>query len=400
LPGFLPGSIKQEEAQAMSFLRIGALTLRIVRQFLRDPRTLALVFLVPILVMTLLNLVLNNQSSAVSLAVVLPSANDQITTVFNQNLKQALAQQSDTLSVSYIAASDADSTLDSGDVNGVLIFPPDFATQLQQGNAAAESITLKLDGSNPGAARALNNAVAALIQNLTRRAAPGSQSASAQPVASPALTVNSEYVPASSKDYTQTDSLAPLFIGLFAFFFIFLLTSVSFLRERSRGTIERLLISPLSRAELVLGYVLGFTIFAVVQSLLILLFVIYVLQVHYAGNLGLIFLITLALTVGSVNLGIFLSTYARNELQVIQFIPLVIVPQALLGGLFWPVNSLPVVLKQIAYVLPLTWANFGLKDIMLKGKGLETIWPDLLVLVVFAALMVVLSTLIIRREAA
>ncbi len=384
----------------MSFLRIGALTLRIVRQFLRDPRTLALVFLAPILVMTLLNLVLNNQSSAVSLAVVLPTASDQITTVFNQNLKQALAQQSDTLSVSYIAASDADSTLDSGDVNGVLIFPPDFAAQLQQGNAAAESITLKLDGSNPGAAKALNNAVAALLQNLTQRAAPASQSASAPSAASTAPTLNSEYVPAVSKDYTQTDSLAPLFIGLFAFFFIFLLTSVSFLRERSRGTIERLLISPLSRAELVLGYVLGFTIFAVVQSLLILLFVIYVLQVHYAGNLGLIFLITLALTVGSVNLGIFLSTYARNELQVIQFIPLVIVPQALLGGLFWPVNSLPVVLKQLAYVMPLTWANFGLKDIMLKGKGLETIWPDLVVLVVFAALMVVLSTFIVRREAA
>ncbi|HEU5368517.1 MAG TPA: ABC transporter permease [Ktedonobacterales bacterium] len=384
----------------MSFLRIGALTLRIVRQFLRDPRTLALVFLAPILVMTLLNLVLNNQTSAVSLAVVLPTASDQITTVFNQNLKQALAQQSDTLSVSYIAASDADSALDNGDVNGVLIFPPDFATQLQQGNTAAESITLKLDGSNPGAAKALNNAVAALLQNLAQRAAPASQNTGALPSASPAPTLNSEYVPASSKDYTQTDSLAPLFVGLFAFFFIFLLTSVSFLRERSRGTIERLLISPLSRAELVLGYVVGFSIFAVVQSLLILLYVIYVLRVHYAGNLGLIFLITLALTVGSVNLGIFLSTYARNELQVIQFIPLVIVPQALLGGLFWPVNSLPVVLKQIAYVMPLTWANFGLKDIMLKGKGLETIWPDLVVLVVFAALMVVLSTFIVRREAA
>ena len=384
----------------MSFLRISALTLRIVRQFLRDPRTLALVFLVPILVMTLLNLVLNNQTSAVKLAVVLPTASDTATSLFNQNLKLALEQQQDTLSVSYIAASDADSTIDNGDANGVLIFPADFATQLQQGNGASETITLKLDGSNPGAAKALNSAVATLIQNLSQRVAPGAQSANISTASSPAPTLNSQYVPASSKDYTQTDSLAPLFVGLFAFFFIFLLTSVSFLRERSRGTIERLLISPLSRAELVLGYVLGFTIFAVAQSLIILLYVIYVLQVHYAGNLGLIFLITLALTVGSVNLGIFLSTFARNELQVIQFIPLVLVPQALLGGLFWSVNSLPVVLKQLAYVLPLTWANFGLKDVMLKGKGLETIWPDLLVLVGFATLMVILAAFTIRRESA
>jgi ABC-2 type transport system permease protein len=381
----------------MSFLRIGALALRIVRQFLRDPRTLALVFLAPILVMTLLNLVLNNQSSAVTLAVVLPTASGPVTAQFDQAIMQAFDQQKENLTVVYMNASNAESKLNSGDVNGVLIFPTDFANRLLQGSSASEQVQLKLDGSNPGAAKALQNMVSALLQNLAQHAAAGGQS-STSATAGPNL--DTEYLPASSKDYTQTDALAPLFVGLFAFFFIFLLTSVSFLRERSRGTIERLLISPLSRAELVLGYVIGFSIFAVVQSLVILLFVIYVLQVHYAGNLGLIFLITLCLTIGSVNLGIFLSTYARNELQVVQFIPLVLVPQALLGGIFWSVSSLPVVLKQIAYVLPLTWANFGLKDVMLKGDGLETIWPDLLALVGFAMLMVVLAAFTIRRESA
>ncbi|HEU5198040.1 MAG TPA: ABC transporter permease [Ktedonobacterales bacterium] len=383
----------------MSLMRIGALATRIVRQFLRDPRTLALIFLVPILVMTLLNLVLDNQSSTATLAVVLPTASDTGTTQFNQVLKQALAQQSDTLTVNYIHASDADTTLSNGDANGVLIFPADFVTQLQQGGNT-EQVTLRLDGSNPGAAKALDNVVGALLQNLEQQRASAGTPGGGAASTGTSVSLVSDYIPAGSKDYTQTDALAPLFVGLFAFFFIFLLTSVSFLRERSRGTIERLLISPLGRGELVLGYVLGFTIFAVIQSLVILLYVIYVLRVHYAGNLGLIFLITLALTIGSVNLGIFLSTYARNELQVIQFIPLVLVPQALLGGLFWPVNSLPVVLKQIAYVLPLTWANFGLQDVMLKGKGLETIWPDLLVLVGFATLMVVLGTFTVRREAA
>ncbi len=383
----------------MSLSRISALALRIVRQFLRDPRTLALVFLAPILVMTLLNFVLNNQSPAATLAVVLPSGNDQATAQFNLMMKQALELQQDTLTIKYINAADAESVLNNGDADGVLLFPPDFATQLQQGNSATMQIRLQLDGSNPSAAKALNNVVSTLLVRLSQPGVPGSPIPGG-PASSPKLRVQSEYIPASSKDYTQTDALAPLFIGLFAFFFIFLLTSVSFLRERARGTIERLLISPLSRGELVLGYVIGFTIFAIVQSLVILLFVIYVLQVHYAGNLGLIFLITLALTIGSVNMGIFLSTYARNELQVIQFIPLVLVPQALLGGLFWPVNTLPVVLKQLAYVMPLTWANFGLKDVMLRGKGLETIWPDLLVLVGFATLMVILGAFTVRRETA
>jgi ABC-2 type transport system permease protein len=199
-------------------------------------------------------------------------------------------------------------------------------------------------------------------------------------------------------EYTQTDALAPLFIGLFAFFFVFLLTSVSFLRERSQGTIERLMVSPLSKAELVLGYVFGFLVFAMLQSLVILLFVIYVLQVHYHGNLGLLFLVTLALTIGGVNMGIFASAFARNELQVVQFIPLLLVPQVLLGGLFFAVATLPPVLKQIAYVLPLTYANFALQGVMLKGFDLNQVWPDLAVLVAFAALMVVGAALSLRQE--
>ncbi len=382
----------------MSFSRINALALRIIRQFLRDPRTLALVFVVPILVMTVLNFVLNNQSTAATLDIVLPGS-DQATTIFKSRLDSIFDQQKDTLSISYRSLEDATTRLNNADVNGVLIFPDGFAAQLLQGSSD-QTITLRLDGGRPSQAKIIKNLVSNLLQNLQQRLTTPTASQPATPAASLKINQNTEYLPTISADYTQTDALAPLFVGLFAFFFVFLLTSVSFLRERSRGTIERLLISPLSRAELILGYVLGFTTFAVVQSIAILAFVIFVLQVHYAGNLGLIFLITLGLTIGSVNLGIFLSTFARNELQVIQFIPLVLVPQALLGGLFWSVSSLPVVLKQIAYVLPLTWANFGLTDIMLRGKGLDTIWPDLVVLAAFATLMVLLSTFTVRREGA
>jgi ABC-2 type transport system permease protein len=383
----------------MSFSRISALAQRIIRQFMRDPRTLALVFVVPILVMTVLNFVLNNQSAAATLDVVLPGS-DQATAIFKSQLESVFGQQKDTLSVSYRSLADANAALDNAEVNGVLIFPEGFAAQLAQGNGSAQTVTLRLDGGRPSQAKVIKNLVSGILQSLQQRSTAPTTLQPAAPSASLTIVQNTEYLPASSQDYTQNDALAPLFIGLFAFFFIFLLTSVSFLRERSRGTIERLLISPLSRTELILGYVLGFTTFAIVQSIAILAFVIFVLQVHYAGNLGLIFLITFGLTIGSVNLGIFLSTFARNELQVIQFIPLVLVPQALLGGLFWSVNSLPVVLKQIAYVLPLTWANFGLQDIMLRGKGLEAIWPDLLFLAGFATLMVLLSALTVRREGA
>ncbi len=365
-----------------SFRRVLAVTGRIVRQFARDRRSLALLFLAPLFVMTLLNIVLNSTSTNVTLGIVASDA------LYSQIQTQTKAQSG--LTLKQVAADQVDATLKDGNADGVLIFPADLLAELQSGQTP--TLTLRLEGSNPAVAKQLRGLVPLIVASLAQARAPTGGTPSLTP---PMLTTTYLY---GGPEFTQTDALAPIFIGLFAFFFVFLLTSISFLRERSLGTIERLMVSPLSRTELVLGYVGGFLFFALAQSAIILLYVIYVLQVHYKGNLALLFLVTAALTIGGVNMGIFVSAFARNELQVVQFIPLLLVPQALLGGLFWPVSSLPPVLKQIAYVLPLTYANFALKDVMLKGFGLDQVWPELAVLVGFAALMVVLAALSLRQD--
>jgi ABC-2 type transport system permease protein len=365
----------------MSLRRVLAIALRIVRQFLRDRRSLALLFVAPLLVMTLLNFVLNNSTSGVTLGIVLPDG--QAGTAILDQVHSDLAAVTG-VNVITVARDAVDSTLRNGDADAVLVFPSALSSY-------SDRLTLRLEGSNPGTAQQIRGMVTQLVAGIFARVIPGAAGTS---LGAP-IDVSYLY---GGPQYTETDALAPIFIGLFAFFFIFLLTSVSFLRERSQGTIERLMVSPLSRAELVLGYVLGFTVFALLQSIIILLFVIYVLRVHYAGNLGLLFLVTLALTVGAVNLGIFISAFARNELQVIQFIPLLLVPQALLGGLFFPVKTLPIVLKQLAYIMPLTYSNFALKDVMLRGFGLGDIWPDLAFLVGFALLMIVAAALSLRQE--
>ncbi|HLZ21848.1 MAG TPA: ABC transporter permease [Ktedonobacterales bacterium] len=365
----------------MSSRRVLALALRIIRQFARDRRSLALLFLAPLLVMTLLNFLLGSGGSGFTLGVVSPSgpAGEAILTQLSSRLSNQAG-----VTVKAISRDGVDTALKNGDADGVLIFPASYDP-----TTSPASITLRLDGSKPGEAQQIRALVSQLLTGL-----PGAQAVT-PPASSDSLTVSYLY---GGPQYTQTDALAPLFVALFAFFFVFLLTSVSFLRERSQGTIERLMVSPLSKTELVLGYVLGFTLFAMLQSLIILLFVVYVLRVHYAGNLGLIFLMTLALTIGAVNMGIFASAFARNELQVIQLIPVLLVPQILLGGLFFPVATLPVVLKQLAYVFPLTYANNALRDVMLKGFGLGDIWPDLVFVAGFAAVMVLAAALSMRQE--
>jgi len=137
-----------------------------------------------------------------------------------------------------------------------------------------------------------------------------------------------------------------------------------------------------------------------IVGLVILFFTVWVLKIHYPGSLGLLFLVVALLAVVGVSLGILASAFARNEFQVVQFIPLLIIPQILLGGTFWAVEEMPGHLEPFAYFIPITYANRALRDVMLKGWGLAGIWPNLAVLLGFAALLIALGALTMRREMA
>ena len=193
------------------------------------------------------------------------------------------------------------------------------------------------------------------------------------------------------------DRVAPALLAGFVFFFAFILTGISFLRERMQGTLERLWATPVRRGEVLLGYLAGFLIFAFAQAMLVMFFALYVLNVHYRGTPGHILLLLLALATVAVNLGIFVSTFARNEFQVMQFIPLVILPQFFLSGLLLPVDLMPGYLQAVSKGLPLTYAARGLGDIMIRGQGLGGAAPELAALAGFAVLMLLLAVGVTRR---
>jgi ABC-2 type transport system permease protein len=184
---------------------------------------------------------------------------------------------------------------------------------------------------------------------------------------------------------------------VFAFLFVFMLTSVSFLRERSSGTLERLLASPIGKAEILIGYLLGFLGFAMLQTLIVLGYATLVLHAEVAGPVWVVFAVLILLVVGVVNLGIVLSFEARNELQVIQFIPLVLLPQVFLGGLWWPVDTLWPPLQWLSALFPVTHAVHALRGVMLAGLGFEDVARDLVALAVFAAAMVALGLVVLSR---
>lgn len=388
----------------MNFARITALSSRIIRQIFRDRRTLVLIFIVPVVIMTLLYLVLTNTSSAHTLAIVSPSGpgSDRINTLITN-----LLPGKDKLNVVYINANQVNDTLKNGNADAAVIFPPDFAQQVFTGQNP--SVQIVLEGSDPNVANAMHDLTESFTHQLgvafsalKAQQAQAAQGQALPPVLGGSLpfTISDPYYLHGGPQFTFNDSIAPVFIGIFSFFFVFLLTSIAFLRERSQGTIERVMASPMTRSELVIGYILGFMLFALVQSLMILLFVIYALRVHYSGNLSLIFLVTALLTIGSINLGIFLSAFAQNEFQIVQFIPLVFGVQIFLSGVFWPIDQLPAILRPISYILPLTYANEALRAVMLKGADLVDITRELIALFIFMVLMIILSALTMRRQIA
>ena len=178
------------------------------------------------------------------------------------------------------------------------------------------------------------------------------------------------------------------------FFFVFLIAGINFLNERTSGTMEKLLSTPIRRSEIVGGYVIGFGIMAILQSVLITLFVVYVLGLSVQGNILLVLLVTLLTAINALCLGILLSTIANSEFQMVQFIPIVILPQIFLAGLF----RLSGVWEKIGYVAPLHYTSHAMTSIMINGNGISAIWVDLLVLTGLSVFFIWVNVLLLKKQ--
>jgi ABC-2 type transport system permease protein len=368
-----------------------AISRRIADLFRRDHRTLALVFVAPIVIMALLGWVIRDQTAPITRLAVVNEAGAG-GEIGRTHLSTA-ATDAGMVFISDITTQDAarqalkDSSVDLAVVISL--------------NGTAPPILLLTLGINPPDDSARIGELRAVI-------------ASALGQNGPTIAHESIYGSASGSFF---DAFAPALVGFVVFFLVFILTGISFLRERIGGTLERLLATPVRRLEIVVGYSLGFGLFATLQVALVLAFVLGTIHIDAIGplpaiNFGLgvssvgspwlAFVITLLLAISAVNLGIFLSTFARTEFQILQFIPLIIVPQGLLSGIFWPVTSLPGLLQPLARVMPMTYGIEGLREVLIKGSGIEvqTVQADIIVLAGIALLLAVMATLTIRREVA
>jgi len=336
-------------------MRVAALVTRILRQLIRDKRTLGLLIFAPILVMTMLHLVFNGNDYEPKIGLV----------AIPEPLLQQL-ELKDAQLINYEDARSAQKDLENFKLDGYISLQ--FAEP-----------QLTLEGSDPSKnAAVLKWMQQALIIDTDH-----------------ALQPNVTYL-YGNEHMSQFDYFGPVLLGFFVFFFVFLIAGVSFLRERTTGTLERLLSSPLRKWEIVVGYVLGFGIFTTLQATVISAYAIYVLGMMMQGAFIYLLLTTLTLALTALSLGILLSTFANNELQMMQFIPIIVIPQLFFSGLF-NLDTISSWLSWIAPFTPLYYAANALRNIMVRGSGWDAIYSDLLILLGFSLLMIMLNVLALRK---
>ncbi|MGE6310490.1 ABC transporter permease [Bacillus cereus] len=336
-------------------MRVNGVVIRIIRQFFRDKRSLAMMFGAPILLLWLLSLVFTQKDYIPHIAVVdVPAP-----------IVKAMKNQE--ASIYEYSKDKAVSELEKQKVDAVI--------HLENGK-----MNLLLEGSDSSK----NRAVLQVLQKSTEKS----------DVSMMKPEVNYLH---GSKDITMFDGLGPVLIGFFTFFFVFILSGVSFVRERLSGTLERLLSTPVRRWEIVVGYIIGFGIFAFIQSIIIVSFSVYILDLYVAGSIWLTLLITCMLSLTALTLGTFLSAYANNEFQMIQFIPLVIVPQVFFSGLF-PMESMNTWLQMLGKLFPLTYGADAMRQVMIRNQGFAEIAVDLTVLFLFSLLFAVGNIFALKKH--
>jgi len=193
------------------------------------------------------------------------------------------------------------------------------------------------------------------------------------------------------------DRLGPVLLALFPFVVMFLVTSVTTLRERSSGTLERLLAMPLGKLDFLAGYALAFGLMAAVQSVLAVGVCVWLLGLEVAGPVWLLGVVAVVDAVLGTALGLLVSAFARTEFQAVQFMPLAVVPQILLCGLFVPREALPAVLEVVSDVLPLSYAVSAMTHLTASDSTAE-VWGDLAVVAGFAVAGLVLGAATLRRR--
>jgi ABC-2 type transport system permease protein len=376
---------------AMFNSRLRSLIRKEFIQIGRDKRTLILVLIIPIMQLFLLGYAATNDVRNVPLAVY-----DQDRGPEARRLLDAY-RAADYFKISYDVSSETElgDLIDSGEARAGLIIPPGYSDSIQGGEPA--QVMFVLDGSDPTvASTALSSArligQAYSTQVLEARLMKRGQAAAIQ--APVEVSTNVWYNP----DLVSAYFMIPGVIGMILFALTSILTASAIVRERERGTIEQLIVTPIRPWELVVGKLLPYVILALLNAFEVLAIGHYWFHVPISGSLWLITAASLLFLLSSLGIGLFASTIANTQQEAMLTVWMLLLPSLFLAGFFFPLEAMPKILQWISYIFPLRYYLVIIRSLMLKGVGISAIKEDIIALAIFGVAIMSLASMRFRKR--
>jgi drug efflux transport system permease protein len=284
------------------------------------------------------------------------------------------------------------SRIERGSAHAALIIPPEYLADIKRGRGATAQVIV--DAADPLSSQAAISAAALAAQSTSLEIA---RTAGAGAVVQPLeVRVRPWYNP----DLKSSTFIVPGIIGVLLAMMLILITSMAIVRERERGTLEQLVVTPISKTGLMLGKIVPFIVVGYVQTTVILLLGKVLFDIPIRGNVALLYVLTMAYIVANLALGLLVSTVTKTQVQAMQLSFFLIMPNILLSGFMFPRDAMPAPAQWLGAALPLTYYLDILRGVLLKGIGMTELWQDTLVLCAFATGLIALSVVRFRKNIA
>ncbi len=375
----------------MAITRILSIIRKEFIQISRDPRTLAITFIMPVMLLFLLGYAATNDVRNVPLAVLDQSKSQQSRALLNA------FRATDYFSLAYEAESEKELArlIDGGQARTGLIIPPDYGDKTSRGQAV--SVAFIIDGSDPTVAGGALSAATLLgqtqsvklqVQKLSRQTMGG--------MPTTAVDVRSQvwYNP----DMVSAYFMIPGMIGMILQMMTTLLTAVAIVRERERGTIEQLIVTPIRSWELIVGKLVPYVVIAFGDAVEVLVLGTLWFHVPVRGNVGLLLGLAGLFVMTTLSIGLFISTIAHTQQEAMLTTFMTILPTIFLSGFFFPVAAMPQALQWISAVIPLKYFLIIVRSIVLKGVGLQLLLSEAMTLAVMGMVMMAVASSRFRKR--
>ncbi|MGZ9235712.1 MAG: ABC transporter permease [Anaerolineales bacterium] len=359
-------------------------------QIFRDPRTLVLIIVMPMLQLFLLGYAATTDVKNISLAVWDQSHSPQARALLDA------FRSANYFSIDYFVRSDSEyrKLIEAGDIRAALIIPPDYEQRLLEGRA---QVSLVLDGSDATVGGTALSTAKLIGQSYATKVLTEQAALTGRPSSfNPPLDVRTQvwYNPDLIAAYFNV----PGVIGMILYFITTLLTASSIVRERERGTIEQLIVTPIRSWELVVGKILPYSILALIDMVEVLIIGHWWFKVPIKGDLGLIFALSGLFLISSLGIGLFASTVANTQQEAFITVMVTMLPSLFLSGFFFPIEAMPQFLQYVSAIVPLRYYLVIIRALLLKGVGFSALQNEVLALTIFAVVIMTIAALRFRKR--